>query len=77
MTTPICADQQATGSPTTGFFGKYRGIVTDNDDPKNLGRLKARVPEILQDVETGWALPCAPYAGVRSRRRISISEASS
>lgn len=63
MTAPTCADQQTTGSPTAGFFGKYRGIVTDNDDPKNLGRLKARVPEILKDVETGWALPCAPYAG--------------
>ncbi len=44
-------------------YGKYRGIVTDNQDPKNLGRLKARVPEVLTDVETGWALPCAPYAG--------------
>jgi uncharacterized protein involved in type VI secretion and phage assembly len=44
-------------------FGKYRGIVTDNNDPKNLGRIKARVPEVLGDVETGFALPCAPYAG--------------
>jgi len=45
------------------YFGKYRGIVTDNNDPNNLGRIKARVPEILEDVETGFALPCAPYAG--------------
>ncbi len=45
------------------FYGKYRGIVTDNQDPSNLGRLKARVPEVLFDVETGWALPFAPYAG--------------
>lgn len=44
-------------------YGKYRGIVTENQDPKNLGRIKARVPEVLGDVETGWALPCAPYAG--------------
>jgi uncharacterized protein involved in type VI secretion and phage assembly len=44
-------------------YGKYRGIVTSNEDPKNLGRIKARVPEVLGDVETGWALPCAPYAG--------------
>jgi uncharacterized protein involved in type VI secretion and phage assembly len=44
-------------------YGKYRGIVTDNQDPNNLGRLRARVPEVLADVETGWALPCAPYAG--------------
>lgn len=45
------------------FFGKYRGLVTDNRDPRSLGRLKARVPEVLGDVETGWALPAAPYAG--------------
>lgn len=44
-------------------YGKYRGIVTDNEDPKKQGRLTARVPEVLGDVETGWALPCTPYAG--------------
>ncbi|MFC2077586.1 phage baseplate assembly protein V [Candidatus Bipolaricaulota bacterium] len=47
----------------TRHYGKFRGIVTDNGDPKNLGRIRARVPEVLGDVETGWALPCAPYAG--------------
>lgn len=51
---------------STRHYGKYRGIVTDNNDPKNLGRIRARVPEILQDVECGWALPCAPYAGHQS-----------
>ena len=45
------------------FYGKYRGIVTDNNDPQQIGRLKAHVPEILGDVDSGWALPCAPYAG--------------
>lgn len=45
------------------YYGKYRGIVTDNRDPKNLGRVKAKVPDVLGDVETGWALPCAPYSG--------------
>ncbi len=44
-------------------YGKCRGLVTDNQDPKGLGRLRARVPEILGTEETGWALPCAPYAG--------------
>lgn len=45
------------------YYGKYRGIVTDNDDPSSLGRLRARVPEALSDVESGWALPAVPYAG--------------
>ena len=45
------------------FFGKYRGVVTDNDDPEQLGRIRARVPEVLAGVESPWALPCVPYAG--------------
>ena len=48
---------------TGHHYGKYRGIVTDNEDEKTLGRLKARVPEVLGDVETGWALPAVPFAG--------------
>jgi hypothetical protein len=50
-------------SQASRFFGKFRGLVTDNQDPLSLGRIKARVPEVLNDVETGWALPAAPYAG--------------
>ncbi len=45
------------------FYGKYRGLVTDTADPLRLGRLQASVPEVLGEVNTGWALPCAPYAG--------------
>jgi phage baseplate assembly protein gpV len=45
------------------FYGKYRGVVSDVDDPAKLGRLRAKVPAVLDDVESPWALPCAPYAG--------------
>ena len=45
------------------FFGKYRGRVEKNVDPERLGRLQVSVPSVLQDVSTGWALPCVPYAG--------------
>lgn len=45
------------------FFGKYRGEVTDDQDPRDQGRVRVRVPEVLGDEESGWALPCAPYAG--------------
>lgn len=44
------------------FFGKYRGTVSDNDDPTSRGRLKVKVPAVLGDVEV-WAMPCVPYAG--------------
>ena len=45
------------------FYGKYRGVVTENKDPLMLGRIRATVPAVLGDRETGWALPCAPYGG--------------
>jgi hypothetical protein len=45
------------------FYGKYRGTVTKVDDPEGLARLKARVPEVLGELESPWALPCAPYVG--------------
>jgi len=45
------------------FYGKYRGIVTDNNDPNGLGRLRVKVQDVLGDQESGWALPALPYAG--------------
>jgi len=46
------------------FYGKYRGIVVNNQDPAKLGRLQLRVPSVLgSDVVTGWAMPCTPYGG--------------
>jgi len=37
------------------FFGVYRGVVVDNQDPLNRGRLRLQVPQILQAEITGWA----------------------
>jgi uncharacterized protein involved in type VI secretion and phage assembly len=61
MSTPQ-PGQQGPQQPVR-YYGKYRGIVSDNDDPNRLGRIRARVQELLGDVQSGWALPCAPYAG--------------
>jgi hypothetical protein len=36
------------------FPGLYRGIVADNSDPLNRGRLKVRVPQVLFDATTDW-----------------------
>jgi uncharacterized protein involved in type VI secretion and phage assembly len=43
------------------FYGKYRGTVTQID--KDTLRIKAKVPAVLRDQETGWCMPCVPYAG--------------
>lgn len=40
------------------YFGKYRGVVTDNRDPEQTGRIRATVPEVLGEGETAWAMPC-------------------
>ncbi len=44
------------------YYGKYRGRVTDNNDPTRRGRLKIQVPAVLGDIQK-WAMPCVPYAG--------------
>jgi uncharacterized protein involved in type VI secretion and phage assembly len=50
-------------SNPTKYYGKYRGEVTDNQDPLTLGRIRAKVPAIFGGNDSGWATPCAPYAG--------------
>jgi uncharacterized protein involved in type VI secretion and phage assembly len=44
------------------FYGKYRGKVSDNQDPLGRGRIRARVPAI-SGKDLTWAEPCTPYAG--------------
>lgn len=54
MTTPG-ADQR--------FFGVTVGIVTNNKDPDGLGRVKATLPWMADQVETDWARVVTPMAG--------------
>jgi uncharacterized protein involved in type VI secretion and phage assembly len=42
------------------YFGKYRGVVTNNIDPLQMGRVIAQVPAVLGQSQTTWALPCVP-----------------
>ncbi|MBD2253369.1 phage baseplate assembly protein V [Nostoc parmelioides] len=45
------------------FFGKYRGKVENNVDPKQIGRIQVSVFAVLGDGRFSWAMPCVPYAG--------------
>ena len=45
------------------FYGKFRGVVSDNRDPSNLGRIRAKVADVYGEEESGWAMPSVPYAG--------------
>ncbi len=48
---------------STRFFGKYRGKVTDVNDPEEIGRIKAIVPAVLGELDSFWALPALPFGG--------------
>jgi len=55
-------------------YGKFRGIVTDNADPDNLGRVKAKVPRLLAEEEIGWALPAFPYGGASEQGFFAVPD---
>lgn len=44
----------------SGFYGPYRGVVTNTQDPAGQNRIKAIVPQLFGNTttETDWALPC-------------------
>lgn len=44
------------GAEDPRFVAMYRGVVTRVDDPKGIGRVKVRVPGLLEP-ESAWALP--------------------
>ena len=46
--------------------GVVPGIVTDNDDPQSMGRVKLRFPWLSDDAESSWARLSQPGAGKES-----------
>jgi uncharacterized protein involved in type VI secretion and phage assembly len=48
------------------LFGKYRGIVINNVDPLQIGRLMVQVPDASNVLPSTWAMPCVPFAGIQS-----------
>jgi uncharacterized protein involved in type VI secretion and phage assembly len=48
------------------FFGKYRGKVIDNVDPKQMGCMRVSVPAVLGTGTQSWAYPSVPYAGLQT-----------
>lgn len=45
------------------YFGKYRGLVINNVDPMQMGRLMVQVPDISGLIPSTWAMPCFPVTG--------------
>jgi len=46
------------------YWGKYRGVVVNNLDPEQRGRIQAIVPAVTGVIPSNWALPCVPVAGI-------------
>ncbi len=49
--------------PNTHFYGVTVGIVTNNQDPDNLGRVKVKYPWLSEEAESHWARVLTPMAG--------------
>ena len=48
------------------FYGKYRGLVLNNVDPMQIGRLQIQVPDVTSLAPASWAMPCVPVAGIQN-----------
>ncbi|HEV3052037.1 MAG TPA: phage baseplate assembly protein V, partial [Longimicrobium sp.] len=47
-------------------YGKYRGLVLNNIDPLQKGRVQVQVPDVLGLGISSWAMPCVPVAGIQT-----------
>lgn len=45
------------------FYGVVLGVVSNNQDPDNMHRVKVKFPWLSSDVESNWARVAAPMAG--------------
>ena len=48
------------------YYGKYRGVVLNNVDPMQIGRLMVQVPDVAGLIPSSWAMPCVPIAGIQN-----------
>jgi uncharacterized protein involved in type VI secretion and phage assembly len=48
------------------YYGKYRGVVSNNVDPMQMGRVQVQVPDVMGLGLSSWAMACVPFAGKQS-----------
>lgn len=56
----------ASGDSPKRYYGKYRGLVIENIDPEQIGRVMVQVPDVKGELPSSWAMPCVPAAGIQS-----------
>ena len=53
----------STPAEKRGWSGLVVGIVTNNDDPEKLGRVRVKFPTLTQDDESAWSRVATPGGG--------------
>ena len=59
----LLIDSQAREARCDRIYGVVVGIVTNNEDPEKLGRLKVKFPWLSDQDESNWARIATPMAG--------------
>jgi len=54
------------GASGRKYYGKYRGMVLNNVDPMQMGRIMAMVPDVSSLLPSSWCMPCVPAAGLQA-----------
>src|SRR4029450_10081092 len=63
MNTDLFRELTTRSEPVQRFYGVAIGIVTNNQDPENLHRVKLRFPWLDGATESHWARVATPMAG--------------
>lgn len=62
----MSGEDSSAGGNGGRFYGKYRGLVVENVDPEQIGRVLVQVPDVLGELPSSWAMPCVPAAGIQA-----------
>lgn len=54
------------GGSAKRYYGKYRGLVIENIDPLQIGRVMLQCADVLGEIPGSWAMPCVPAAGIQA-----------
>lgn len=64
ITADILKQMSYEGTESIGLFlSIYRAIVTNNEDPENMGRIQAIVPGVIDEPLNYWILPIGNFGG--------------
>jgi uncharacterized protein involved in type VI secretion and phage assembly len=59
----VSVQPRPSSAPPHQVVGLITAVVTNNSDPKKLGRVKLKYPQLADDLESDWAALVAPGAG--------------